>query len=343
MLPPISFYIPARYLPAEIPADVESNWPGFGLGIHAWTLQTYLRLKADGFPCQLVTEMPSEGIVLAHRNTLHQYKYRFRPGKNLLLICIKADGDPYPYAQLHVVQNLQEMLTVPNSYYIPHWTQPGLIPRDRHRGDRFENIGFFGHQNNLAPELLDPTWERQLKELGLNWRPAINCNHWSDYRGITVPWNDYSQIDAVVAVRSFGTENYYLYKPATKLYNCWLAGVPAILGWESAFRAEGWSDRDYLEVTSPSELIAALKRLKADRELRHRLVQNGCAQTHRIRTDAIASEWRKFLTTIAVPAWENWRVQSFWEQQKKLTADFLSFAIDKGRSKLKIPSLAGNP
>jgi len=96
-------------------------------------------------------------------------------------------------------------------------------------------------------------------------------------------------------------------------------------------------------VTSLSELVATLKRLKADRELRHQLVQNGFAQTHRIRTDAIAWEWRKFLTTIAVPAWENWRVQSFWEQQKKLTADFLSFAIDKGRSKLKIPSLVGNP
>jgi hypothetical protein len=41
-----------------------------------------------------------------------------------------------------------------------------------------------------------------------------------------------------------------LAQTAIKLYNCWHAGVPAVLGAESAFRANRRSDLDYLEVQS---------------------------------------------------------------------------------------------
>ncbi|MDY7022126.1 MAG: hypothetical protein SWJ54_12325, partial [Cyanobacteriota bacterium] len=183
MKPKIYFYIPHSLFPKKFPQSPRENWPGFGLGIHAWTLQTYLRLKADGFPCELVNQFPQSGIVLAHRNSLSISK-GLKPGKNLLLVCIKAESNFYPYSQLHVVQNPEEVNQVTSEYYIPHWPQPGLVSRNTQRESQFQNIAFFGHLNNLAPELSSLEWSQQLKQLGLNWCPIINQNHWSDYAKI---------------------------------------------------------------------------------------------------------------------------------------------------------------
>ena len=67
LLVPIYFYIHPQHFPVDIPHTVEENWSGFGLGIYAWTIQTYLRLKLNGFPCFLVNRIPDEGIVFIHR------------------------------------------------------------------------------------------------------------------------------------------------------------------------------------------------------------------------------------------------------------------------------------
>jgi hypothetical protein len=47
-------------------------------------------------------------------------------------------------------------------------------------------------------------------------------------------WHDYSTDDLVLAVRDL-TEKDALVKPASKLVNAWIAGVPALLGPEPAF------------------------------------------------------------------------------------------------------------
>ncbi|HAX87073.1 MAG TPA: hypothetical protein DCY91_12640 [Cyanobacteria bacterium UBA11370] len=338
-LPPIYFYIPQSYLPATIPANADENWQGFGLGIHAWTLQTYLRLKTDGFPCELVKKIPQEGIVLVHRNALRSHKNKLKPGKKLLLICLKADLNSYPYTQLHVVQNPLETQIIPQSYFIPHWTQPGLIKRDPARGDRFETIAFFGHQDNLASEFLKPSWQNALNTLGLHWQPIINRNPWHDYSKINNNWHDYSQIDGIVAVRSFERRNHnlnanYLNKPATKLYNAWLAGIPAILGCESAYQAERQSELDYLEVISFNETISALKRLRDNPVLRQAMIENGHIRAEAIQPSIITQRWRKFLIDIAIPAYDDWCKQPPLVQQIILGYNYLGFALKRIQDKL---------
>jgi len=331
-LPPIYFYIPQSYWPSKIPASADKAWKGFGIGIYAWTLQTYLRLKADGFPCELVPELPEEGIVLLHRNSLRVHN-QLKPAKNLLLICLKAELSQYPYAQLQVVQNPTESKTFKNSYYLPHWPQPGLIPRNPTRGDRFENIAFFGHLTNLAAELLEPDWQRQIQGLGLNWCPRLNCNRWDNYDEIDDYWHDYSNIDAVVAVRSFERLENYLTKPATKLYNAWLAGVPAVLGCESAYRAERQSEFDYLEVATPAELIVALKRLREHPKLREAIVKNGQIRAQAIQPSQITAKWRSFLEDIAVPTYYLWCSKPRWWQQVILRSSYLAFGINRLQDK----------
>jgi hypothetical protein len=315
--PPIYFYIPQEdWQDSKMPETADSYWSGFGgnitSGVYAWTIQTYLRLKENGFPCELTGTLPTEGIVLAHRYSI---PFHLRPSSKVLIVCLKADKDRHPYAQLHLVLNSEETKTLSNSSYMPHWPQPGLIPRNPERGKRFENIAYFGAEENLAPELKDPLWSEQLNALGLRWHIVTEPER----------WHDFSYVDAILAVRCFEKEYTSKLKPASKMYNSWLAGVPAILGWERAFQAERKSDLDYLEVTSVNEAIEALTRLRDDRELRDRMVENGKVRSSENTVEKLVERWQTFIIDVAVPAYHRWCEQSSWTQQVYLARRYLDF------------------
>jgi hypothetical protein len=201
------------------------------------------------------------------------------------------------------------------SYYIPHWPQPALIPRDPTRGDRFENLAYFGHKRNLAPELESSVWYEQLNALDLEWHIVGNERV-----------NDYSDIDVVLAVRTFDRQD-HIEKPATKLFNAWHAGVPAIVGGDSAFQAERKSELDYIQVNSLAETIAALKRLRNDRELRQAMIENGRVRARETQVANLVNQWRDFITDVAVPAYDRWCAASRWTQQALLMRGYLSLKI----------------
>jgi hypothetical protein len=329
-LPPIYFYIPQSDWPGDIPETIDTYWQWLDAkrGMYNWTLQTYLRLKADNFPCELVGTMPTEGIVVAHWDFLPQ---SLQPGSKVLIVCIQADRAQHPYAQIHIVQNPQEEMVVRSvklweSYFMPYWPQPGLIPRNPSRGDRFENVAYVGREENLARELREPEWQEQLKNLGLRWEIVNSRDRWSDY----------SEIDAILAVRNFNRHGDYSWKPATKLYNAWHAGVPAIMGTDSAFRAERKSKLDYLEVASLEDAIAALKRLRDDKELRHAMIENGRVRAEETKAERLVERWRSFLTEIAVPAYERWCTASSLTRQTFLKRRYLAVETKDLRHRIRV-------
>jgi hypothetical protein len=240
------------------------------------------------------------------------------------MVCIKPDRNPHPYAQLQVVQNPQDAKKLKNSYYIPLWRQAGLIPRHPERGDRFENIGYFGISYNLAPELKAASWSKQLEELGLNWE-IIPKNRWYDY----------SSIDAVVAVRNFQKQN-YTQKPATKLYNAWHAGVPAILGKESAFQSERKSEFDYFEVSSVDDVITVLKHLKDSLQLCQKVRENSKVRAKDIEPQNVVRQWRNFLTDVAIVEYERWHGSSPFSKQLYLQSCYLSIKFSAFKKRLKL-------
>ncbi len=277
-----------------------------------WTLQTYLYLNDHGFPCQLIETMPDKGIVVTHRDYLED---SFQPGRKLLLVCLRADVDRHPYAQIHVVQNPHQAIPKRSmelweSHFIPHWPQPAIIPRDPDRGDTFENVTFLGNEINLVPEFREQTWYDQLQALGLKFQKKLNHHE----------WHDYSTTDVILAIRSMGVDNEWQGKPASKLYSAWHSGVPAILGYESAFRAERKSELDYLEATSLEEVISALSRLRDNPQLRHQMTKNGWMRAEQTQPDVMVKKWQDFLTTIAVPAYRDWCAMTNWQQQLFLKA-----------------------
>ena len=311
-LPPISFYLPPADWLEDFPDRADEYWVGFRRGVYAWILQTYLHLKGDGFPCVLVDAVPAEGIVVVHWDSLPA---DLQPGARQLLVCIQADRARHAYAQIHVVQNpcgrshkigiLGDRWLLPGEIvFMPHWTQPGSIARDPERGARFENVAFFGLKDNLVAELKTAEFERQIAALGLKWQTISAFDK----------WNDYSQVDAVLAVRSFQATGYE-WKPATKLYNAWHAGVPAILGRESAYRAERRSELDYLEVRSPEDVVTALKRLRDEPELRQKMVANGRRRAEETALPVAIRKWRDFFERTAAPAYRAWTSAPAWQQR----------------------------
>lgn len=311
---PIYFYLPKSLCSeGELPDNSNCYWEWKDsktmgtLGDYGWTLLTYLYLKESNFICHFTNTLPSEGICLSHRSLFPDC---LKPNADLLIVALQGDRGRHPYAQLHVVQNRRQqvsknLFTLWESFYLPFWTQPGLIPRNHTRGDTFENIAFFGGKHNLISELRQPLWKKTLQEWGLHWKIVDPCN-----------WHDYSQVDAVVAVRKFGYNWDHTWKPATKLYNAWLADVPAILGCESAYKAERKSELDYLEVDSFDALILAIKRLQSDKDLRRAMLENSKLRAEEVKPEKTVKLWQDFLLNTAIPAYRNWQASSELSRQR---------------------------
>ena len=305
---PIHFYIPDDQWPEDVDRlKPVYSWKENRWGQWNWTLQSFQILNDHGIACSMTRDICSPGIVFAHRGVIPD---SYRPTQDHLLVCILAERIRHPFAQFHLLQDpLQKiafrrklgsrwdkrLLGYSTSSYIRYWPQPELIPRDRNRGSLFENVVFKGIEGNLAPELRTNAFHEKLADIGLRLRIETNKSL----------WNDYSDVDCVVAVRHFEKIRYSR-KPATKLYNGWLAGVPVIAGIEPAFRCEGTPGRDYLEASSADEVISALINLKADFHRRQAIVSQGLLKSARYRPDRLAEDWRNLILARLNPLQEHW-------------------------------------
>ncbi len=313
-IPPIYFYLPAhRRPPAPIPEEVPRGYVDnmsdafFCNTSLNWTLQTYLRLREHDYPCELVDTIPDEGIVVGFRGDLPIFE---EPSGRSFLVALMGDADWHPYAQVHIRQNPRacqcQLDGVENTFFMHHWTQPGLVPRDPSRENTFENVGYFGHPSQLAAPLRSREWEDFLSGCGLNWMPVYPD---SDRR------SDYSDIDLIVAVRSFDGRSYD-YKPATKLHNAWRAGVPAILGPESAYQQERTDEKDYLEAQTYDDIRRHVKRLCESPELREQIRKRSKSRGCRIKPAYKVEKWWDLLTGPVREKYEQWQSQNWVRQQR---------------------------
>jgi hypothetical protein len=321
-MPKIQFYLPEG-IPADMPLSPGTYWPGFvgkmRSGVYAWIVQTYQHLRAAGLSCELTPILPQQGIMIAHRKSLPR---SYVPPPGLLFICPRADATFHPYAHWHVVQNRRELSSWFPSIYMPHWPQPGLLPRDLQRGDAWMNAAYFGAEGCAVREMEGSSWEEMLRALELKWH-VVGPDKWHDFR----------DVDVIVAVRSFDG-NRYPNKPPTKLFNAWQAGVPAILGPESAYEQERRSALDYLEVRSFAEVVAALRRLKDDAALRRAMIANGFERAKETAPAAITARWREFLEMTAIPAYETLCRAGGWQRAIFRTNGVLKTAAQDLRERL---------
>jgi len=299
------FFLPSKYLPDEAR---RREWEAGTLHrleeagkvacAQCWIYQTWLKLTQAGFPCSLVDEMPSAGLVV----TLTGFLPRdFRPPDGVFLAGIVADFAAHPGAHVQILQNAAHAERHREAVFMPLWTQPGLVPRDSSRGERFETVAFFGDPGNLDPALRDPAWQKMLRdELGLRFEVRAADQ-----------WHNYEDVDCVVAVRAFDGRR-HIHKPATKLYNAWLAGVPFIGGPDSAYQAEG--EEAYLKIGTLGELTNALRLLKSDPAFRRTLAAEGSRRAPAYTHEAITQRWITLLRNDLPSRARAWKETPAWRR-----------------------------
>lgn len=294
----INFYLPESDESfARLPGSIGDYWDwqsqATGLfpywGRYHWVLQTYLYLSDAGVRVRLTNRLPDAGVIVTHMDCV---EYGLRPSSRQTLVIMLVDRDvPHPHAHLHITHNPVQILPFGMPYrYLPPWPQIGLIPRDPARGRRFEKIGYFGYGHNLDAAIANEAFMGRIAALGLQ---------------LVVPgpasWHDFAGIDAIVAIRKFGRGDSFLTKPSLKLLNAWLAGVPAILGHESAYRHEGRPGTGYLEATSPDELLACLATLKEDEARRNAIVAFGREESTRFTPEQTVGRWQRLIQSTIDP------------------------------------------
>jgi hypothetical protein len=282
----------------------------------------------------LTDKLPVRGIVVAHRDFLPVF---LLPRANVFLVCVKPDRREHTWAQSYIVQNPRDAIfdTVKGkrTSVLPFWPQPGLIPRDSARGATCRNVVYAGREGNLAPELRSQAWAARLDAAGFTWASRKFER-----------WHDASDADVIVGVRSFLEHDAKnpVYdvdaKPPSKLINAWLAGAPAVLGVESAFRGVREHDLDYIEVATPDELMAALERLRADPALYRAMVAHGHKRAAAFSPAAVTGAWIRMLTVDVREHLESWRRQGALGRMSDNVANILKYfsKADNLRSLLTI-------
>ena len=255
--------------------DPDRDFERFKRGECAWVLQTYLRLAAAGKPVELTDRLPEDGIVVFHAKHRRWLAARGGALHEAVLVGIRGDLGTPAIADFEVLQNGFHADGL-RRFHIPHWPQPGLLRRDPARGDAIRRIAYKGFARNLEAGFHGRRWLDFLAARGIEWDYGAAEFAGRDTDRLRLGWHDFRRVDLVLAVRP-PSKRLHPSKPATKLFNAWLAGVPALLGAEVAYRELRRSPLDYLEVRDVSEAMAAVDRLAGDPD-RYRAMIERCAE-----------------------------------------------------------------
>lgn len=315
---PVAFVVGARTLSrwgAALPrtaGDVDERQQQMRSGEDVWMVQGHALLRealsALGHDVSIGATFPAGAICIAHWDALNRYSSGAFRGR---VIGVRADRPPLRGCDCVVVQN-NLMPDTPGRRHIPLWPQPGLLPRDPARGARLERVAHFGRTERLPGWMTSDAFGAALARLGI--RLDLSERQWNDYR----------DVDAVLSLR---TESALMleHKPASKLTNAWLAGVPALLGDEPAFRALRRSELDYVAIGGADDALAAIAALRAHPERYRAMLEAGSARAAEFTREAIARRWLTLIAEIdarpgATGSW--WRYAVALTRQKVESKSF---------------------
>lgn len=303
---PVTFFYPySKEIETARSLDPDRDWSYLSTGTRIWILQTYLRLKQAGRNVNLSASLPARGIVVFHPYNRKAFE---RQGgyknRNLLAVVALGDRVKHPPADVKIVQN-SKYARPGHIFFIPCWPQPGLVPRNPARGEAVKTIAFKGYSQSLNAAFRSERWRNFLQTHGLTW--IEDGLEWAgpNPQKISVTWNDYSTVDVLLAVRPNFNDRYF-HKPASKLINAWLAGVPALLGPEYAYREFRRSDLDYIEVASLDEAINGVKMLIQNPARYRAMVTNGLRRAEEVTPARITQLWERVLFQDIPAAAQSW-------------------------------------
>lgn len=254
------------------------------LGEDYWIALTYARLRDSGLSVRLDNRLPDAGTVVFYAGHKRALWRRHDRGNRALLVSVRSDRRPVGFADAEIVQNAASA-DGRHAFHLPHWPQPGLRPRDAARGTALRTLLFPGTPQNLHPDFASRRWHDFLAERGIAFRQQDGAR--------PTAWPDYREVDALLAIRPSGAQ-LVRNKPAWKLFNAWLAGVPAILGPEAGYRELREDPLDYLEAHDLGGAMAAVERL-CEPATYAAMVEHGRQRGRAFTTEATVARWRALL------------------------------------------------
>jgi hypothetical protein len=289
----VNFYLDRPDLDSLRGLDPDRHWRSFQQGEEAWVLQTYLRLARAGDAVELTSAPRGAGIVVFHAKQKRALARHLGALSQAVLVAVRGDlRGSLAVADFEIVQN-GGTADGRRRFFLPHWPQPGLVARDPNRGDRLSRLAYKGYLDNLHPAFRAPEWRTWLAARGIEWVcDAIRFEGAATPRDV-LAWPDFHDLDAVLAVRPPGPS--VRCKPATKLFNAWLAGTPALLGPEPAYRELRRAPLDFLEVDSIDSARAAVIRLQEESGLYRALVDRGRERAGEFTFQSTLERWRALL------------------------------------------------
>ena len=295
----VTFFVPEILDIDKLPVlDPEQDWRVLKNG-REWTLQTYLRLHRSGYPVEVSDTVPSDGLVVFHPLQKSILRDRLPRGNKAVLVSTRGDCRRPMMADFEILQNgcWADNIT---RYFIPYWPQPAIIPRAEERNCRIETISFKGYDVNVHPYYQSRQWQAWLNRHEIQWKDDSTSFELTEKKEVPVDWHDYSEVDVLVAVRPLPDRRKklasgYTNKPANKLYNAWVAGVPAVLGQEYAYRHQRRSSLDYIEIQKPEDAKEAILKLRNNPELYQAMVKNGQERAKEFTAEKITNRWAEVL------------------------------------------------
>lgn len=267
-----------------------------------WVVRTFVFLRRLGIDADLSGEVAYDRINLLDQNDIDLC----RAPSRAFLVTIRADRDPSFVSAMEIVQNNSSVWSRRN-VFVPHWPQPGLLPRDPTRGMTVRRVAYFGKADNLAPEFRDGDFRAELDRIGIEF--VVRERSWDDYR----------DVDVILAIRA-GSRSYTGSKPASKLVNAWIAGCPAILGPEHGFMELRRDTLDFLSARTVRGAIEHLQFLKDHPETYAAMVHRGRARAAAWSTDRVAEEWCAVLRGPIARQFAIWRKRPEMERRLYVAA-----------------------
>ncbi len=292
---PITITFVLRHLERDWPdiaslteADIDRAPHRFQGGRNSWIAQGYVRLKDSlerrGHRVRVASRIPDDGIAIVHRDDANDW----RAGRaGAYLVVVRADRAPVFACDLAIAQNGTALRR--GERFVPLWPQPGLRARDESRGERLGRLVYQGRVSRL------PAWTRERAFLSALAARGIS------FEARESGWGDYRRADVALAVRE-DSATMLSTKPATKVTNAWLAGVPLLATPEPAYAEVARADRDFIEVGSARDVIAAIDRLRAAPDLARSLVRNGRDRARDYDVEAVRSRWLALFDEEILPA-----------------------------------------
>lgn len=295
---PVHFFVQPAGITLEraLTLDPDVDWADLRRAREVWIIQTWNRLRRAGYSPTMSDQAPAAGIIVYHKEDQRLLLRRLPSGATPVLVGVRADFRSCDAADFEVLQN-GYYADERRAFAMPHWPQPGLLPRDASRGDRIERISYKGYVGNLAAPFRSERWRSFLQGQGMDFEDDAITDDASDHPILT-RFHDYREVDLVIAVRPGATTH----KPASKLVNAWHAGTPALLSPDYPFEELRESPLDYLAVRDIEEAEAAVLRLKTEPGLYRRMIEHGRARAAAFTFETITARWARLLYEIVPQA-----------------------------------------